>query len=122
MNNRCKCPNCGSEFEIAKDNKLFGLNPLSQFRIIAFLEGISFLLLIFIAMPIKYIGAEPIVVKFVGMAHGILFMAFIYFQFHAYMQQRWSMKFNLLAFIASLIPFATFVLEHKLEKIAKTQA
>lgn len=122
MSSSCKCPNCGTEFEIKKDNKLFGLTPLSQFRIIAFLEGISFLLLVFIAMPIKYVGGEPIVVKYVGMAHGILFMAFIYCQFLAYKQQRWDLAFNVFAFVASLIPFGTFVLEYKLEKIAKKTA
>ena len=51
---------------------------LKKFRLIAFMEGISFLVLLFIAMPIKYILGEPIVVKFVGMAYGGLFLLFLY--------------------------------------------
>lgn len=118
MNNNCKCPNCGHEFEKEKTDIMFGLNPLSQFRVIAFYEGLSFLLLLFIAMPMKYIGGEPIVVKYIGMIHGVLFMAFIYAQFNAHNKHKWSLEFNAFAFIASLIPFGTFVLEKKLEEIA----
>ncbi|MGM0623622.1 MAG: DUF3817 domain-containing protein [Campylobacterota bacterium] len=97
---------------------MFSLNKLDRFRIIAFFEGISYLLLLFIAMPIKYMMGEPLVVKYIGMIHGILFLAFIYAQIDATLEKRWSVTFNALAFISSLIPFGTFVLERKLDKIA----
>ena len=98
------------------------LDKLGRFRIIAFLEGISFVLLLFVAMPIKYIIGEPLAVRYIGMTHGILFMAYIYFQFEATMEHKWSLQFNALAFLASLIPFGTFILDRKLDKIALEQA
>ena len=92
---------------------------LKKFRLIAFLEGISFLVLLFIAMPIKYVLGEPLVVKFVGMAHGGLFLLFLYFLFVAAKEYKWTISFIAMAFIASLIPFGTFYLEKKLKIIDK---
>ena len=92
---------------------------LKKFRIIAFIEGISFLLLLFIAMPIKYILGEPIVVKFVGMAHGGLFLIFLYLLFVTAKEYKWKLPFISMAFIASLVPFGTFYLEKKLKIIDK---
>ena len=90
-------------------------SKLTQLRIIGFIEGISFLVLLFIAMPIKYIGGDPMPVKYVGMTHGILFIGFVFMLYLAWEEYRWSMKFNLFAFISSLIPFGTFWLEKKLK-------
>jgi len=86
---------------------------------IAFLEGISFLVLLFIAMPIKYILGEPLVVKFVGMAHGGLFLLFLYLLFVTAKEYKWNLSFISMAFIASLLPFGTFYLEKKLKVIDK---
>jgi len=92
---------------------------LKKFRMIAFLEGISFLVLLFIAMPIKYILGEPLVVKFVGMAHGGLFLLFLYLLFVTAKEYKWNLSFISMAFIASLLPFGTFYLEKKLKVIDK---
>jgi len=85
---------------------------LKKFRLIAFIEGISFLVLLFIAMPIKYIMGEPIVVKYVGMAHGGLFLLFLFLLFVTARELKWNFGFITMAFIASLIPFGTFYLEN----------
>ena len=90
---------------------------LKKFRLIAFIEGISFLVLLFIAMPIKYIMGEPIVVKYVGMAHGGLFLLFLFLLFVTARELKWNFGFISMAFIASLIPFGTFYLEKKLKVI-----
>ena len=92
-------------------------NNLERFRLIAFLEGISFLVLLFIAMPIKYILSEPLFVKYVGMAHGVLFLLFLYLLFVTAIEYKWKISFISMAFIASLIPFGTFYLETKLQVI-----
>ena len=89
---------------------------LKRFRLIALLEGISYLLLLFIAMPIKYWLDEPIVVKYVGMGHGVLFILFIIILAVASIQYKWKLPFITFAFIASLIPFGTFYLDVKLKK------
>lgn len=90
---------------------------LKRFRLIALIEGISYILLLFIAMPIKYMLDEPIVVKYVGMGHGVLFILFIILLAIAAIQYRWKLPFIIFAFIASLIPFGTFYLDTKLKKL-----
>ncbi|PIF04206.1 MAG: hypothetical protein CSA86_02475 [Arcobacter sp.] len=90
---------------------------LKRFRLIAIIEGWSYLILLFIAMPIKYLLHEPIVVKIVGMSHGILFMLFIYLLYVAAKEYKWKFSFITMAFIASLVPFGTFYLEKKLKII-----
>ena len=83
------------------------------FRIVARLEGISYILLLGIAMPLKYIWNFPEPVKYVGWAHGVLFMMYAgflpYFLFKGY----WTFSRTLLAFVASLLPFGPFVFDRK---------
>lgn len=81
--------------------------------IVAILEGISYLLL-FITMPLKRIYAMPAPNYYVGMAHGILFIAYILLVFLANNQQKWSIKTQFYAYLASLLPFGTFVAEKKI--------
>lgn len=91
-------------------------NLLKQFRIIAIIEGISFLVLLFIAMPLKYLAGMPLAVKYVGWIHGILFIAFCIFLLLVKIKYNWTIIKVLLAFIASLLPFGTFVLDAKILK------
>lgn len=91
-------------------------DKIKQLRLIAFLEGISFISLLFIAMPIKYMLGNPAVVSYVGMAHGVLFLLFLYALYEASMEKGWFMKFNVIAFICSLVPFGTFYLDTKLRR------
>lgn len=91
-------------------------SSIKNFRIITFIEGISFLVLLFIAMPMKYFGGNPIPVKIVGMTHGFLFILFVGLLCLASMEHKWSWKYNTIAFISSLIPFGTFFLDSDLKK------
>jgi len=88
---------------------------LSRFRLVGLIEGISFIVLLFIAMPIKYMFGIPIAVKIVGMAHGLLFMLFLYALYEAAKEHNWKFNFVTLSFILSLIPFGTFYLDKKLK-------
>ena len=90
---------------------------IKSLRIVGFLEGISFLLLIFIAMPLKYIWDNPILVKYVGMGHGVLFIAFLVVLFVVCEKKKWSIKMFLLGLITSILPFGPFVFDHKLKKL-----
>jgi integral membrane protein len=83
------------------------------FKKIALLEGISLLALLFFAMPMKYIFNEPIYVKQVGMAHGILFLLYIAFAVVLKFEQKWDFKKFFTISIASVIPFGTFYIEKK---------
>jgi len=89
---------------------------IGKFRLIAFLEGISYILLLFVAMPIKYFLGDPSWVKVMGMAHGVLFILFVLLLALAAKQERWLLSFNIYAFITSLIPFGTFHLDKKLKE------
>ncbi|MEN8717277.1 MAG: DUF3817 domain-containing protein [Sulfurovum sp.] len=77
----------------------------TRFKIISLLEGLSYLILVFIAMPIKYIGDNPLPVKYVGMGHGVLFIIFCIFLFEVTFRNNWKKSFSIKMFILSLIPF-----------------
>jgi len=83
-------------------------NIVKTFRHINTLEGYSYLLLLFVAMPLKYFFDFPIAVKIFGMLHGILFMALLVLLVLASEKAKWGFKTNLIFFIASLVPFGTF--------------
>ncbi|MBJ9953925.1 MULTISPECIES: DUF3817 domain-containing protein [unclassified Acinetobacter] len=89
---------------------------IKTLRLVGFLEGISFLLLLFIAMPLKYIWDNPIYVKYVGMGHGLLFIAFLAVLLIVCQKQKWSIKMFILGLIASILPFGPFVFDHKLKQ------
>ncbi|MBN2816211.1 MAG: DUF3817 domain-containing protein [Campylobacterales bacterium] len=78
------------------------------------LEGYSYLLLLFVAMPLKYMLGIAIATKIVGMIHGILFLAFLYYLYAAWEEAQWSLKENITFFIASIIPFGTFFTKSKI--------
>ena len=84
---------------------------LSRFRFIALLEGISCIVLFFIAMPLKYYMSMPLAVKYVGWAHGLLFIAYMVTLVVVYMDLKWSLVRTFLAVIASIVPFGTFVFD-----------
>lgn len=90
---------------------------IKTLRWVGFLEGISFLLLLFIAMPMKYMFDNPILVKYVGMGHGVLFIVFLVVLFVVCEKQKWSLKMFILGLIASILPFGPFVFDAKLKKM-----
>jgi integral membrane protein len=94
-------------------------SSIGRLRVIAFLEGISFLVLTGIAMPLKYIGGMPFAVRIAGMVHGVLFILFIFSLIDVKINQRWSLAKSGLAFLASLLPFGTFVLDARVLKKEK---
>jgi len=89
---------------------------VKQFKAIAILEGISFLVLLGIAMPIKYILDHPEATEVIGMAHGILFIAYVLMIIPIKKQLGWDLKTTFLALTASILPFGPFVVDRKLLK------
>ncbi|MFC2993971.1 DUF3817 domain-containing protein [Acinetobacter sichuanensis] len=88
-------------------------------RLVGLLEGISFLLLLFIAMPMKYMFDNPILVKYVGMGHGVLFILFLLVLFIVCEKEKLSLKVFLMGLVASILPFGPFVFDYKLKKLAQ---
>jgi integral membrane protein len=86
---------------------------LSIFRWVALLEGLSYLVLLFIAMPLKYMYGEPVYVRAVGMAHGVLFTLYVIQLLYAKAEYKWSMRAFLLLGVASVLPFGTFYADRK---------
>jgi integral membrane protein len=91
---------------------------LSRFRAVAIAEGISFLVLLGIAMPLKYLADFPLGVTVVGWAHGVLFVAYLAIAFEVKMALNKNFWWYVKAFIASILPFGTFILEKQMRKEA----
>jgi len=83
------------------------------FRIIALLEGVSYLLLLFISVPIKYLYDNEFYVKLLGMPNGVLFILYILIAYKIKKSMRWNISTFMIVIIASLIPFGTFYIDRK---------
>lgn len=90
--------------------------PIGRLRVIGVLEGISFLILLFIAMPLKYFAGFSKAVTVTGMAHGVLFILFIFAVIQVTIAHNKSKSWAFGALVASVIPFGTFVLDSKLKQ------
>jgi integral membrane protein len=85
--------------------------PLGWLRLTGFLEGLSFLILLCIAMPLKYYAGKPEAVKHVGMGHGLLFILYVFLVLLVGFKQKWSLKEIMISLICSLLPLGTFYAE-----------
>lgn len=89
-------------------------NNLGRLRILAYMEGISFLLLIGIGMPLKYYYNMPTPNLYIGMIHGILFIAYCIWVMIVRAEQKWGFCKTFWALLASFLPLGTFVADRKL--------
>ncbi|GAB2634192.1 DUF3817 domain-containing protein [Belliella aquatica] len=92
---------------------------LKRFRKISIVEGLSFLLLLFVAMPLKYVFDMPLAVKYVGWAHGVLFILYIYVIFPTAKKLDWNFAKTFLGLIAAVLPFGPFIFDRNLKKQEK---
>ncbi|WP_268809843.1 DUF3817 domain-containing protein [Planococcus sp. CAU13] len=90
-------------------------NALNQFRFMGLVEGGSLLLLLFIAMPLKYFFDMPEVVSVVGALHGGLFTVYVLMTIYATFAVKWPYRFTFAAIAVAFIPFGNFVLDKRLE-------
>jgi len=87
------------------------MSELNKFRLVNKIEGYSYLFLLFVAMPLKYMAGYLIATKIAGMIHGVLFLAFVYQLITASDDVPFSKKETGMFFILSLIPFGSFYIE-----------
>ncbi len=92
------------------------MQSIRNLRYIGIAEGISFLVLLLIAMPLKYAFGWPLAVKYVGWAHGVLFVLYGIAVLGAVRAMKWGLKGVAIAMIASLLPAGTFVLDRSLRR------
>jgi integral membrane protein len=92
------------------------MTSLSLFRKVAIAEGVSYLLLLFVAMPLKYWANMPLAVKYTGWAHGLLFVLYAVCLVMAWQETKWKFGKATLIFLASLLPFAPFVVDNRLKE------
>jgi integral membrane protein len=93
------------------EDKKIALHKVGMF------EGISFIVLLFIAMPLKYMMGIAIATKIVGMIHGGLFLWFLFTLYEFHKQYNIGMKFNAIAFICSIVPFGWLYLDKKINDL-----
>lgn len=92
------------------------MSEIRRFRMTALAEGSSFLLLLLVAMPMKYLMGMPRVVTVVGAIHGILFLAYVAQLAILRTKHQWDNRFSFYAFLASLLPFGPFLFDKYLRE------
>ncbi len=88
-------------------------NLIRAFKYISLLEGISFLVLLGVAMPLKYYYDMPEAVSAVGMAHGVLFILYLFGAFYMYDKLNWPLKTFGIVVFCSIVPFGPFYVDRK---------
>ncbi|SFG89450.1 DUF3817 domain-containing protein [Pedobacter insulae] len=91
------------------------MTSLNIFRKVAVAEGLSYILLIFVAMPLKYWAEMPLAVKYTGWVHGLLFVLYGICLVMAWQERKWNFGKVVLIFVASLLPFAPFIVDKRLK-------
>lgn len=92
------------------------VKSLRTLRAVALMEGGSFLVLLLVAMPLKYAAGMPLAVRVVGLLHGILFLVFLGALLRAATEHAWPARRSAAAFVASIVPFGTFVFDRSLRR------
>ncbi|MCW2725573.1 MAG: hypothetical protein JWN35_2494 [Frankiales bacterium] len=89
---------------------------LTRYRVMAYVVGCLLVTLVFVAMPLKYLGDQPELAKVVGIAHGWLFMVYIVASLQLARSRRWPLPRTALVLSAGLIPFLSFVMERRVTR------
>ena len=94
---------------------------LTRFRVMAWVTGVMLLILVFVAMPVKYIGDDDTLVRIVGVAHGWLYIVYLITALTIAYQARWRPLRTVLVLLAGTVPFASFVAERKVVALARRE-
>jgi integral membrane protein len=91
-------------------------NPVGRLRLLGIAEGLSLLILLCIAMPLKYMADQPEAVKYTGWIHGILFVGYVVAVLVMFYERNWPFRKVVLACLAAFLPFGTFVFDAQLRE------
>jgi integral membrane protein len=92
------------------------MNPIPFLRKVALAEAVSFLLLLGVAMPLKYMAGMPVAVKVAGWIHGALFITFCVALMRTWLGARWPVSRAAMLFVAALLPFGPFVMDRRMRQ------
>lgn len=91
-------------------------SALTRYRVMAYVVGVMLLVLVFVAMPVKYVGGDDTLVAVVGPAHGFLFMVYLVTALNLAVVRRWAPVRTVVVMLAGTIPFLSFVMERKVTR------
>ncbi len=97
------------------------MNRVRAVRLVGWLEAVSFLLLLFVAMPLKYLASQPLGVRVLGPIHGALFVAYVALVLVAARSERWDLGKVTTLIVASLLPFGPFFTERTLRSASSVE-
>jgi len=100
--------------------KMFLKTPVGRLRLISFLDGVSYLILVGIAMPLKYLADIPTAVRIPGMIHGVLFILLCLALLVVLITRKLPFRWGVITFICALLPLAPFFLDRKLKIFDQT--
>ena len=86
---------------------------LTRFRVLAYVVGVGLLLLVLVAMPLKYLADRPTLVEVIGPLHGFLYMVYLVTAVDLAFRARWSPVRTVLVMLAGTVPFVSFVAERR---------
>lgn len=95
------------------------MSEVRVLRSVVFLEGVSYLVLVLVAMPLKYLAGMPMAVRVTGSLHGLLFVSFLLALYQAKSEQKWTARDALLLLGVSLIPGSLFWLDRRIRVLAQ---
>lgn len=93
-----------------------------QYSVMAKVVGVMLLILVFVAMPIRYIGGNPTPSAFISPTHGVLYIVYLWFAFGLHRKAGWPLKQFLIMVSAGLVPFLAFFVERKIVRDAQALA
>ena len=89
---------------------------LTRFRVMAYVVGVLLLILVFVAVPLRYLADQPLLVSIVGPIHGFLYMVYLVVAFDLSMRARWPLRYTILILLAGTVPFLSFVAERSVTR------
>lgn len=101
---------------------MFTRNPVSFLRMVALTEGLSFLVLLLVAMPLKHLADMPRAVTVVGWIHGVLFVILCLSLLETHFEAKWPRGRTALVFVAALLPFGPFLLDRRMKQYVAERA
>jgi integral membrane protein len=94
-------------------------STVGRVRLVGSIEAVSFLVLLFVAMPLKYLFDKPVATFYVGLVHGLLFLAYATVTYIAWRGGHITARLFGLAALASVLPFGPFVIDRRLKAVEK---